>query len=72
MSRICQGRISMEKKTIFIISFSSLFQDILPNILDNKSIYSIYVLFDFMSPLEELVNSSIAVSIVLVFEHELD
>jgi len=60
------------KKTIFIIISSSLLQNILPDILDNKSIYSIYVLFDFMSPLEELVNSFIIVSRVLVFRHELD
>jgi hypothetical protein len=63
---------SASKKTIFFITSSALSQEIIPSILDNKYVYSIYILFDFMSPLDVWVNYSFDIMQIIFFEHELD
>ena len=63
---------SAMKKKVFVISSSALVQDILPDILDNACVYSLYVLFDFCLPVEQVANYLDPTSNMLWFEHDLD
>ena len=63
---------SVSGKTIFLISSSTLSEEIIPFICDNKCIRSVYILFDCISPLKHLIDYIFDLSQMIIFEHDLD
>jgi hypothetical protein len=60
------------KKRIFLISSSALGPEIIPYIIDNKHVYSTYILLDCLLPVELWVGEYFDVIQIMSFDHELD
>lgn len=62
---------ALEKK-IFVISSSQLGEKLIPYIIDNKCVYSTYILFDCITPFEGWAWPYFDAIQLIPFEHELD